>query len=332
MALKHKKITGKAAAPAHDVDGVEWDKAHLFDDAVLRGSLLVRETTDAINGYAFVASGVGVLMCSAAGNLPTFGQTPTLKTLTLNQGVITPPTPNISGTVTWNDAAEMFTGWLLNVTDTASDAASLLLDLQVGGASKFGIDKFGQLYLTAGVFVPSSSGVGWVSRGYATAVADGVWMFANTAQTGFGRLMFGGSGAGNPALKPSGSSLQVRLANDTDFAQLDALQVTLSNYAAFGAVPATTGTLRLPHAGGAFGRNNANSANHLCFDFGGYGTDILRVGSDGAGTLLYGLEIAEPAAPAANGWVIYAKDNGSGKTQLCVRFNTGAVQVLATEP
>jgi hypothetical protein len=29
---------------------------------------------------------------------------------------------------------------------------------------------------------------------------------------------------------------------------------------------------------------------------------------------------------------LYAKDNGSGKTQLVVRFASGAVQVLATEP
>jgi hypothetical protein len=28
----------------------------------------------------------------------------------------------------------------------------------------------------------------------------------------------------------------------------------------------------------------------------------------------------------------FARDNGSGKTQLCVRFPTGAVQVLVTEP
>lgn len=43
-------------------------------------------------------------------------------------------------------------------------------------------------------------------------------------------------------------------------------------------------------------------------------------------------EMTEPSAPAANGGRLYLKDNGSGKTQLCVRFNTGAVQVLATQP
>ena len=43
-------------------------------------------------------------------------------------------------------------------------------------------------------------------------------------------------------------------------------------------------------------------------------------------------ERGDPAAPAADKAVLYARDNGSGKTQLAVRFPTGAVQVLATEP
>lgn len=43
-------------------------------------------------------------------------------------------------------------------------------------------------------------------------------------------------------------------------------------------------------------------------------------------------EMAAPAAPAANKFRIYAKDNGSGKTQVVVKFNTGAEVVLATQP
>lgn len=43
-------------------------------------------------------------------------------------------------------------------------------------------------------------------------------------------------------------------------------------------------------------------------------------------------QVSDPAAPDANNGVIYMKDNGSGKTQLCVRFSSGAVQVLATQP
>ena len=41
---------------------------------------------------------------------------------------------------------------------------------------------------------------------------------------------------------------------------------------------------------------------------------------------------SEPAAPAANQARIWFRDNGSGKTQMMVRFATGASQVVATQP
>ncbi len=41
---------------------------------------------------------------------------------------------------------------------------------------------------------------------------------------------------------------------------------------------------------------------------------------------------SDPNAAAANRGVLYLRDSGGGKTQLCIRFNTGAVQVIATEP
>jgi hypothetical protein len=48
-------------------------------------------------------------------------------------------------TATWNAAGTTFTGIGLSVTDTASAAGSLLMDLQVGGASKFSLRKDGQV-------------------------------------------------------------------------------------------------------------------------------------------------------------------------------------------
>lgn len=42
---------------------------------------------------------------------------------------------------------------------------------------------------------------------------------------------------------------------------------------------------------------------------------------------------ATPTAPAlAGSGVFFFRDNGAGKSQFCVRFPSGAVQVLATEP
>lgn len=58
--------------------------------------------------------------------------------------------PALSATQTWNDAGVTFTGMKLNITDTASNAASKLLDLQVGGSSKVNIRKDGMLKLARG--------------------------------------------------------------------------------------------------------------------------------------------------------------------------------------
>ncbi len=50
---------------------------------------------------------------------------------------------------TWNNALTTFKARVFNVTDTASDAGSLLDDLQVGGVSKWSVRKDGEL--TAGI-------------------------------------------------------------------------------------------------------------------------------------------------------------------------------------
>ena len=43
------------------------------------------------------------------------------------------------------------------------------------------------------------------------------------------------------------------------------------------------------------------------------------------------VEIGTPSAPPRNHARLFIRDNGNGKTQLCVRFHTGAVRVLATQ-
>ena len=48
---------------------------------------------------------------------------------------------------TWNNVATTYTAIKMNVTDTASNASSLLLDLQVGGASAFNVTKGGSVKL-----------------------------------------------------------------------------------------------------------------------------------------------------------------------------------------
>lgn len=43
-------------------------------------------------------------------------------------------------------------------------------------------------------------------------------------------------------------------------------------------------------------------------------------------------EQAAPSAPAADNAIIYAQDNGAGKTQVCALFSSGAAQCFALQP
>lgn len=69
------------------------------------------------------------------------------------------------------------------------------------------------------------------------------------------------------------------------------------------------------------------------------GTDLVSWDGSGLVVLSGGAasgfelpEISDPAAPAANKGRLYVRDNGAGKSQLVVRFPSGAIQVISTEP
>ena len=73
---------------------------------------------------------------------PTFlAQTLSGQSLTGSQS-----TSLLNLSTTWNTTGTP-TAILLNVTDTASNASSLLMNLQVGGVNRFGINKSGVLTL-----------------------------------------------------------------------------------------------------------------------------------------------------------------------------------------
>lgn len=124
-----------------------------------------------------------------------FGTSLVSPVLTLAQGTITDPAPMLSGTVTWNDAADTFTAWRLNVTNTNSDAASLLIDLQVGGTTMFNVVRDGKLRLGA--------------VGYSAATPA----FSMTGQTGTGiswsgnGLFFSTSGSSRFSVNDAGMAL-----------------------------------------------------------------------------------------------------------------------------
>lgn len=68
--------------------------------------------------------------------------------LTINGATQTASFPMQSIAQTWNNSGVTFTGWLENVTNTASAANSLLADWQIGGVSRMKLDKAATLTLT----------------------------------------------------------------------------------------------------------------------------------------------------------------------------------------
>jgi hypothetical protein len=97
---------------------------------------------------------------------------------------------------TWNASGTTFTAIKMNVTDTASAAASLLMDLQVGGVSKFSVDK------TANIGISGSSTTGYIkmlnSGNYSVQLnsgSPGIFFQVNNAI------------AGTAVIRPSGFNL-----------------------------------------------------------------------------------------------------------------------------
>jgi hypothetical protein len=107
------------------------------------------------------------LFSTTAGGLLTVVGTPfTVKRLVGTQGTITADAPVIDLTTTWNAGSTTFTGIKIDVTDTASAAASKLLELFVGGVSKIVLKKDGTVTGPAGVSL----------TGYNIAVPVKVWI------------------------------------------------------------------------------------------------------------------------------------------------------------
>lgn len=123
-------------------------------------------------------------------------------------------------TDTWNAGATVFNAIKMNVTDTASDAASLLMDLQVGGSSMFSVSKGGLGIFATSIQAGNGSSIRWNGRSRMTAPSDGVIRLTNTAENDFGRLQFGGTTSSFPALKRSSAVLEVRLADDSAYGDL----------------------------------------------------------------------------------------------------------------
>lgn len=170
----------------------------------------------------------------------------------------------VNMTQTWNTSGAP-TAIKLNVTNTASGAAALLMDLQIGGVSQFKVDKagvgtFAGALSTGGAITTSfnvsgnswlgstlvrsgaTSGFQWNGRSFMASPADGQITFSNSALTDFTRLNLGGTTSSFPSIKRNGTAINFRLADDSADADITLKGFTATGKGTFDATMTAGGT------------------------------------------------------------------------------------------
>jgi hypothetical protein len=99
----------------------------------------------------FGGGGSSVNLASPPAIGSTTPNTGAFTTLSANNGTLTSSSPAFTLAQTWNSAGVVFTALQANVTDTASNASSLLIDFKIGSNSYFSVNKQG------GIFVPKTN-------------------------------------------------------------------------------------------------------------------------------------------------------------------------------
>jgi hypothetical protein len=145
-------------------------------------------------------------------------------------GTSTTPLLDLSGT--WNTSG-IAKGILLNITDTASNASSLLMDLQVGGTSKASIAKDGTFICNstflngyrfgtsggAGMFIQTSGigindtsgGVAWFRSGVVQVSSTGSFAWSSSGITSSNDLILTRDAANTLALRNSTNANTLRV-------------------------------------------------------------------------------------------------------------------------
>lgn len=212
--------------------------------------------------------------------------------MTLASGTLTDPSTALTISATYNDGADTFKSLVLDITNTASASASRPFQINVGGSSRLAVDVNGYL---RGAFQSIMFG------------SDTVCVAGNDAfLTG---TIFGVGSVGN----------YVNFVVETAVGN----KVVMNSGMLLGFSSSAVSTVAADTL-----RDNMD----VCLGRAAAGVISVRGTSTSVGGALNFLEQTAPSAPSANQVVVYAEDNGSGKTRLMARFNTGAAQVLATEP
>jgi hypothetical protein len=206
---------------------------------------------------------------------------------------------DLSGT--WNTSGTP-TAFKLNITDTTSNAASSLMDLQIATVSQFKVSKAGAVTATGTITAGASSKLLLSGRGGLAAASDGVFNLTNNAGTDFGRIQFGGTTSSFPSLKRNAAAIDARLADDSDYCQINVRKVTMtpaandSGLSMTGGSVTGSGTSKFFNLTGTWSTsgdvtaifanitNTSSGANSLLLDLQASSSSMFKVAKDGTGT------------------------------------------------
>jgi hypothetical protein len=220
-------------------------------------------------------------------------------------------------------------------TEGSSGGGAITLGFYQGsnyspGGARLRLSSSGAITLTGDVTIGSGGlNVGFVSgAGTGDVYAAGGLLVGGAAANGGVRAIIkgGGNTSGTAALRLLNSSNadMFTVYNNGDATVAGSLAT--AGIGSFSGAGLNTGVaLNMRCVSGLVGLRIATSGGTVFFDT----WDDRRIELSG---LLDLVEQSTPAAPTVNTARLFARDNGAGKTQLCVIFNTGAVQVLATQP
>lgn len=282
---------------------------------------------------------------SAAAPSYSFASDPDTGMWRVSGGVIT-GIDGVGYAATFTNQFQLATGGALTWSSGAITAAADV-SLSRGAANRLDLASGDSLYLVSG-----GLGVGVAPPAAGAIQASGNILTGNELQvSGFSRLQLGVvNGQANLLNWAASAGIGLDFATDGTLKIRNRAQnadgsITLDNltHAAAGATLWNGRSQIFSPADGVIQVLNAAATGFTRLILGTNNTSGVALKKDGvgiqladgagtAGAFLSGVEQTAPSAPSANGYRIFAQDNGAGKTQLMVIFASGAAQQLAIEP
>lgn len=147
------------------------------------------------------------------------------RTVNLSAGATTLRLFNVAYTIN-NSGVQTgtLTGLFLNATETALNGITHnLLDLQVGGVSKFSVSNAGA------VLANGLNGIGFFSSTLLRAASNGFLLITNATGNDFNRIQLGGTTSSFPSLQRNTNSISFRLADDSGYCNARLKQLRFEN-------------------------------------------------------------------------------------------------------